>query len=70
MATETAVKLEKTLDPEDWSEMRALGRQMVDEMLSYLETIGQRPVWQRIPEPVRTTFSEPLPLEGVGAPTA
>jgi aromatic-L-amino-acid decarboxylase len=55
--------LEETLDPQDWSSMRALGHRMLDDMMTYLETIGERPVWQPIPEGVKARFRKPLPLE-------
>src|SRR5579864_6639222 len=58
---------EKTLDPRSWEELRKLGHQMVDEMLSYLETVGKRPVWQPIPAEVKQTFADPIPREGIGA---
>ena len=58
---------EKTLDPQSWEELRTLGHQMVDEMLSYLETVGERPVWQPIPAEVKQTFADPIPREGIGA---
>ena len=37
----------QTLDPADWQSMRALGHRMVDDMMEYLETLRDRPVWQR-----------------------
>lgn len=40
----------ETLDPENWDEMRALAHRMVDDALTYLETVRERPVWQPIPE--------------------
>ena len=55
---------EKTLDPVDaagWSELRALGHQMVDEMLEYLRTVRERPVWQSVPQDVRARLSGPVP---------
>jgi glutamate/tyrosine decarboxylase-like PLP-dependent enzyme len=55
--------VEENLDPEDWESMRALGHQMVDDVLDYLRTVGERPVWQHAPEPVREHFSAPLPQE-------
>jgi len=58
---------EETLDPKDWEAMRALGHQMVDDMMTYLETVRERPVWQPIPEKVRENFKKPLPMEPQGA---
>jgi len=36
---------------------------MLDDMLDYLQHIRQRPVWQPIPEELRASFDEPLPVE-------
>jgi glutamate/tyrosine decarboxylase-like PLP-dependent enzyme len=51
----------ETLDPENWEDMRALAHRMVDDALTYLETVRERPVWQPIPEEVSTRFKEPAP---------
>ena len=56
-------RAEESLDPEDWGAMRALGRQMVDDMMTYLEQVRERPVWEAIPEEVKAKLREPLPLE-------
>lgn len=50
-----------TLDPADWSSLRAQGHLMLDDMLDYIEHIRSRPVWQPIPQEVRTDFQQPLP---------
>ncbi|HEX4354480.1 MAG TPA: pyridoxal-dependent decarboxylase, partial [Polyangiales bacterium] len=50
-----------TLDPADWSAMRAQGHRMLDDMFDYLERIRDRPVWQPIPAQVRARFTEALP---------
>ena len=52
---------EETLDPHDWEEIRALGRQMVDDMIDYLRDVRGRPVWQPIPEDVKTQLQDSLP---------
>jgi aromatic-L-amino-acid decarboxylase len=70
MSTSVATQVEETLDPGDWSALRVLGHQMVDEMLSYLETIRERPSWQPLPAEVKASFAEPLPLEPRGAESA
>jgi len=67
MSTTAPTQLEKTLDPQDWNELRALGHQMVDDMLSYLENVRERPAWQAVPETVKASFVEPLPLDPQGA---
>ncbi|HVO37476.1 MAG TPA: pyridoxal-dependent decarboxylase, partial [Spirochaetia bacterium] len=53
---------EETLDPQDWEQMRALGHRMVDDVMETLRTVRERPVWQPIPEHVKSLFSEPVPL--------
>jgi glutamate/tyrosine decarboxylase-like PLP-dependent enzyme len=55
-----------SLDPVDWSELRAQGHRMLDDMLDYLQGIRERPVWQPVPDPVRGRFREPVPRDGAG----
>ncbi len=56
----------ETLDPENWDEVRALGHRMVDDMVSSLQTVRERPVWQRPPEHVKARFREPIPEDPQG----
>lgn len=51
----------ESLDPENWESMRSLAHQMVDDALSYLENVGDRPVWQQVPEEIAKTFSDTAP---------
>lgn len=51
----------ETLDPTDWDEMRALAHRMVDDAIDYLATVGERPVWQPVPDEVAARFEEPAP---------
>ena len=60
----------ETLDPENWEEMRALAHRMVDDALTYLETVRERAVWQRIPPDVAAHFKEQAPHEPAGAEAA
>jgi aromatic-L-amino-acid decarboxylase len=53
----------ETLDPEDWDEMRSLAHQMIDDAIDYLSTVGERPVWQQVPETVKDTFKSGLPAD-------
>ena len=57
----TKLSTEETLDPQDWEALRTLGHRMVDDMLDFLSTLRQRPVWQPIPEQVKATLKQPLP---------
>jgi glutamate/tyrosine decarboxylase-like PLP-dependent enzyme len=52
---------EETLDPQDWAALRALAHNMVDDMLTYLETVRERPVWQPVPDEVKSFLNQPLP---------
>ncbi|MCK4977506.1 MAG: aminotransferase class V-fold PLP-dependent enzyme [Anaerolineales bacterium] len=54
---------EETLDPADWESMRALGHRMLDDMLDYMQTVRERPVWQHAPDQVKANFDKPVPLE-------
>ena len=53
----------ETLDPKDWDELRAQGHRMLDDMIDYIATIRERPVWQPIPNAVRAQFREQLPRQ-------
>lgn len=54
-------KPEESLDPEDWDAMKKLGHRMVDEMVEYLRTVRERPVWVEPPPEVERQFRAPLP---------
>lgn len=58
---------EENLDPGDWNEVRQLGHRMIDEMMTHLETVRERPIWQPIPDEVRQQFKQPLPIEPTSA---
>jgi glutamate/tyrosine decarboxylase-like PLP-dependent enzyme len=55
---------EDTLDPQDWTELRAQGHRMLDDMFDYLEHLRERPVWQPMPESARAAFRADLPHGG------
>lgn len=61
---------EETLDPKDWRAMRELGHRMIDDMMGWLETARERPVWRPVPPEVKERLREPLPREGQGAEAA
>jgi aromatic-L-amino-acid/L-tryptophan decarboxylase len=61
---------ELTLDPQDWGAMRQLAHRMVDDMLDYLETVNERPVWQPLEEDRAEAFHQPIPHEPQGAEQA
>jgi glutamate/tyrosine decarboxylase-like PLP-dependent enzyme len=53
----------KTLDPDNWDEMRALAHRMVDDAIDFSMTIGERPVWKQIPPDIAASFTSPAPFE-------
>ena len=53
-----------TLDPENWDEIRALGHQMIDDLVDYWKGIREEPVWKPIPAAVKSTFETPIPKTG------
>ncbi|HLF26183.1 MAG TPA: pyridoxal-dependent decarboxylase [Anaerolineae bacterium] len=59
----TQQAVEESLDPEDWDAMRELGHRMLDDMLEYLQTVRERPVWQPIPAAVKAHLKQPVPVE-------
>ena len=52
-----------SLDPEDWTGLREQAHKMLDDMLGYMETMREFPVWQVIPPEVRARFREDLPAQ-------
>jgi glutamate/tyrosine decarboxylase-like PLP-dependent enzyme len=70
MQDSRAPNSELTLDPQDWGAMRQLAHRMVDDMLDYLESAGERRVWQPLPVDATETFQQPIPIEPQGAEQA
>ncbi len=42
--------LDDTLDPQDWTEFRQVAHRAVDDVVEYLATLREHPVWSRIPD--------------------
>lgn len=64
MSQQDSIRVEEeTLDPQDWEAMRVLGHRMIDEMIEYLSTVRERPVWQPVPDSVKAFLSEGLPRD-------
>ncbi len=53
-----------SLDPRDWSELRALGHRMLDDMFDDLENVRHGPVWRPMPDDVRDAWDTALPRGG------
>lgn len=52
-----------TLDPADWGLPGRVGHQMLDDMMAWMRTLPDQPVWRPMPDTVRAALREPLPLE-------
>jgi aromatic-L-amino-acid decarboxylase len=61
---------EESLDPRDWEEFRGLARRMLDDTVDYLASLHDRPAWQPMPDHVRNSFAEPLPMQPIGPEAA
>ncbi len=57
----------ETLDPEDWERMRELAHRMVDDMLDYIASNRDRPVWTPVPDSVASRLKSPAPRQPEGA---
>lgn len=70
MTSLETLRAEESLDPENWDELRSLGHRMVDELLAYLRTVRERPVWRPIPPDIRARLKGPVPRAPQGAERA
>lgn len=61
---------EETLDPQDWQAIRDLGHRMVDDMMTYLQTIRERSAWRPIPPHVKENLKKAVPMEPQGVEQA
>jgi aromatic-L-amino-acid decarboxylase len=51
--------LEPTLDPADWSEVRRMGHELLDELIDRLSTVGEQAAWTPIPPEVKARLELP-----------
>ena len=63
---EAIKKAEIGLDPTDWSDIKILGYQIIDDMIDYLKNVGERKVWTPIPRQVKDEFEKPVPSQPAG----
>jgi glutamate/tyrosine decarboxylase-like PLP-dependent enzyme len=52
---------EITLDPDDWTQARALAHRAVDEAIVHLASVRERPAWREPPAELHRAFDQPLP---------
>jgi aromatic-L-amino-acid decarboxylase len=50
-----------SLDPDDWSDLRAQGHRMLDDMFDNLATVAERPLWQAPTSDQRARYRAELP---------
>jgi aromatic-L-amino-acid/L-tryptophan decarboxylase len=53
---------EESLDPQDWTELRALAHRAVDDAVDYMASLRERPAWEHAPAEVKAHFAGPAPL--------
>jgi glutamate/tyrosine decarboxylase-like PLP-dependent enzyme len=51
------------LDPADWNDIKTLGYQIIDDMVDYLQHVGERKPWTAIPQRVKEEFNKTLPYQ-------
>ncbi len=54
----------RTLDPADWEQFRRLSHAALDDMISFMASAGEGPVWQAAPDTVRQRFRTAIPHAG------
>jgi len=52
----------RDLDPSDWAEFRRLAHAALDDVITHIQSIRERPVWRRAPDATRQRFAQPIPL--------
>ena len=52
---------EHSLDPDDWTDLRALGHRILDDLFDGMASVRERSVWQQTPGSVRQALRSPLP---------
>jgi glutamate/tyrosine decarboxylase-like PLP-dependent enzyme len=56
----------ETLDPKDWQALTILGKKMVEDMMSHIQKVTNRKVWEQAPEETKQFFKQDVPQEGHG----
>jgi glutamate/tyrosine decarboxylase-like PLP-dependent enzyme len=52
-----------SLDPADWDAFRRLAHAALDDAIDFVQSVRERPVWQHVPEAVKTELAEPVPVK-------
>ncbi|MGI8772310.1 MAG: pyridoxal phosphate-dependent decarboxylase family protein, partial [Acidobacteriaceae bacterium] len=68
MPSDSALQLrERTLDPDNWDELRTLGHRMLDDMLDHLAALREEPAWQPVAASAAAAIDEPVPRNPTSA---
>ena len=59
-------RIEETLDPKNWEKMKVLAKQMAEDMVTYLETIEERPILRPKTEEILDYLKQPAPEKPLG----
>lgn len=54
------------LDPANWETFTSVAHRAVDDMAQHLASIRDKPVWQPMPQSVKTSLAQPVPRVGAG----
>jgi len=60
------VEIDASLDPQDWSELRALAHRMLDDTIDSIADVRARAVWQPAPDQIRASFKAGVPHAAAG----
>ena len=52
---------DRSLDPLDWERYREVSHRVLDELLGFVQTVGERGVWQPVPDGVKERLTEGAP---------
>jgi len=55
------LKKEETLDPDNWESLRSLGNEMMNDMIDFLQSIKDQPVWRKPSDDAKNSLKEKLP---------
>lgn len=66
----TSLPEEVGFDPEDWDAFEKLASRALKDMIQYMRTVRERPVWKPIPEQTKAHFQTPVPWQGAGLEAA
>jgi aromatic-L-amino-acid/L-tryptophan decarboxylase len=65
MEADTEAPKDSLLDPSDWGAFAATAHRMLDDALSYIRKIRERPPWKAVPQGIKDSFLiERTPLKG------